>query len=206
MQPGVDRHVQAVLDTWRDRRDDAGLVGGAASQVGGVTVGLILTVGWGIGVAARAGWRGLRAPRIVQMVNAALILGGAGVSLLAAVAAVHMLRQATPEIDATVRALWLAQCGLVGLMAAGVAASGLRARRLARQVTRAVLAAVPDAAALTTVLASCIGDPQLALVFPREGGAVDADGRPTTPAGPSAAVVRVTRSDARWPKSGTAPR
>ena len=106
-----------------------------------------------------------------------------------------MLRQATPEIDATVRALWLAQCGLVGLMAAGVAASGLRARRLARQVTRAVLAAVPDAAALTTVLASCIGDPQLALVFPREGGAVDADGRPTTPAGPSAAVVRVTRSD-----------
>ena len=195
MQPGVDRHVQAVLDTWRDRRDDAGLVGGAASQVGGVTVGLILTVGWGIGVAARAGWRGLRAPRIVQMVNAALILGGAGVSLLAAVAAVHMLRQATPEIDATVRALWLAQCGLVGLMAAGVAASGLRARRLARQVTRAVLAAVPDAAALTTVLASCIGDPQLALVFPREGGAVDADGRPTTPAGPSAAVVRVTRSD-----------
>jgi signal transduction histidine kinase len=157
--------------------------------------GLILTVGWGIGVAARAGWRVLRAPRIVQLVNAPLILAGAGVSLLAAVAAAHTLRQATPGVDATLRALWLAQCGLVGLMAAGVAASGLRARRLARQVTQAVLAAVPDAAALTTALATCIGDPHLALVFPREGGAVDADGRPAPTADRSMAVVRVTRSD-----------
>jgi signal transduction histidine kinase len=156
---------------------------------------LILTIGWGTGVAARAGWRWVRAPRIVQQVNALLILGGAAISLLAAAAAVHTLRQATPQIDATLRALWLAQCGLVGLMAASVAASGLRARRLARQVTQAVLAAVPDAAALTTVLASRIGDPWLALVFPWEGGTVDADGRPTSTRDPSAAAVLVTRSD-----------
>jgi signal transduction histidine kinase len=157
--------------------------------------GLIVTVFWGIGLAARACWRGLRAPRVVQMVNAPLIFAGAGVSLLAAVAAVHTLRQATPEIDTTLRALWLVQCGLVGLMAAGVAASELRARRLARQVTQAVLAAVPDAAALTTVLASCIGDPDLVLVFPWAGGAVDAGGRPARAADGSIAVVRVTRSD-----------
>jgi signal transduction histidine kinase len=157
--------------------------------------GLILTVAWGIGLAARAGWRGLRAPRIVRMVNAPLILSGAAISLLAAVAALHTLMQTTTEIDATLRALWLAQCGLVGLMAAGVAANDLRARRLARQVTQAVLAAVPDATALITALASCIGDPQLALVFPREGGAVDADGRPARKAGDSVAVIRVTRPD-----------
>ena len=157
--------------------------------------GLILTVAWGIGLAARAGWRGLRAPRIVRMINAPLILGGAAISLLAAVAALHTLRQTTTEIDATLRALWLAQCGLVGLMAAGVAANELRARRLARQVTQAVLAAVPDATALTTALASCIGDPQLALVFPREGGTVDAGGRPAREAGDSVAVIRVTRPD-----------
>jgi signal transduction histidine kinase len=157
--------------------------------------GLILTIGWGIGLAARACWRGLRVPRIVQIVNAPLIVGGAAISLLAAVAAVHTLRQATPEVDATLRALWLAQCGLVGLMAAGVATSGLRARRLARQVTQAVLAAVPDAAALTAALASRVGDPQLALVFPREGGAVDAGGRPAPTADRSVAVVSVTRSD-----------
>jgi signal transduction histidine kinase len=157
--------------------------------------GLILTVAWGIGLAARAGWRGLRAPRIVRMINAPLILGGAAISLLAAVAALHTLMQTTTEIDATLRALWLAQCGLVGLMAAGVAGNGLRARRLARQVTQAVLAAVPDATALTTALASCISDPQLALVFPREGGTVDAGGRPAREAGDSVAVIRVTRSD-----------
>ena len=97
------------------------------------------------------------------MVNAPLILSGGAISLLAAVAALHTLMQATTEIDATLRALWLAQCGLVGLMAAGVAANELRARRLARQVTQAVLAAVPDATALTTALASCIADPQSAL-------------------------------------------
>ena len=157
--------------------------------------GLILTVGWGIGLAARAGWRWLRAPRIARLVYAPLILAGAAISLLAAAAALHTLRQATSEIDGTLRALWLAQCGLVGVMAAGVAASGLRARRLARQVTQAVVAAVPDAAALTAALASGIGDPHLALVFPREGGAVDAGGRPARAAGHPVAVVRVTRSD-----------
>jgi signal transduction histidine kinase len=157
--------------------------------------GLILTVAWGLSLAVRASWRWLRAPRIARQVNAPLILGGAAISLLAAAAVLHSLMQATLEIDATVRALWLAQCGLVGLMAAGVAASWLRARQLARQVTQAVLGAGPDAAALTTALASCIGDPQLALVFPRGGGAVDAGGRPARAADPSVAVVHVTRSD-----------
>ena len=157
--------------------------------------GLILTVGWGIGLAARAGWRWLRAPRIARLVYAPLILAGAAISLLAAAAALHTLRQATSEIDGTLRALWLAQCGLVGVMAAGVAAGGLRARRLSRQVTQTVVASVPDAATLTAALAADIGDPHLALVFPREGGAVDAGGWPARPAGRPVAVVRVTRSD-----------
>jgi signal transduction histidine kinase len=157
--------------------------------------GLILTIAWGIGLAARTGRRWLRTPRIVQMVNAPLILAGAAISLLAAAAALHTLMQTTPEIDGTLRALWLLQCGLVGLMAAGVAADGLRARRLARQVTQAVVAAVPDATALTAALGSCIGDPHLALVFPRKSDTVDADGRPARAAGPSVAVIRVTRSD-----------
>jgi len=134
--------------------------------------GLILTVGWGIGLAARAGWRWLRAPRIARLVYAPLILAGAAISLLAAAAALHTLRQATSEIDGT-----------------------LRARRLARQVTQTVVASVPDAATLTAALAADIGDPHLALVFPREGGAVDAGGWPARPAGRPVAVVRVTRSD-----------
>jgi signal transduction histidine kinase len=157
--------------------------------------GLMLTVAWGIALAARAGWRWGRTPRIARLVNAPLILAGAAISLLAAAVALHTLMQTTPEIDDSLRALWLAQCGLVSLMAAGVAASGLRARRLARQITQAVVAAVPDATALTATLASCIGDPHLTLVFPREGGAVDAGGRPARETDDSVAVVRVTRSD-----------
>jgi signal transduction histidine kinase len=157
--------------------------------------GLILTVAWGIGLAARASWRWLRTPRTVRLVSAMLVLGGTTISLLAAVTGLHMLRQTTPEIDATLRALWIAQCCLIGLMAAGVAASEVRAARLARQVTQAVLAAVPDAATLTAVLAASIGDPNLALVFPREGGTVDASGRPGCEADHSVALLRVTRSE-----------
>jgi signal transduction histidine kinase len=159
--------------------------------------GLVLAIAWGTGLAARTVWRWLRAPRIVQLVNAPLVLGGAAIALLAAAAAVHALQLPTPETDTTLRTWWLAQCGLVALMAAGVAASGLRARRLAGKVTEVVLAAVPDADSLRQTLAASIDDPDLALVFPRDDGhAVDAAGQRVREADDSLAVVRVARADA----------
>jgi signal transduction histidine kinase len=158
---------------------------------------LVATAVSGCGLAARAGWRWLRAPRIVRLVNAPLALGGTATCLLAAAAAVHMLQLATPGIDAALRALWLAQCGLVTLMAAGVAASGLRARRLAGKVTGTVLAAVPDAESLRRTLAASIDDPDLALVFPRDDGTVvDADGQRVGKVDRHLAVVQVARADA----------
>jgi signal transduction histidine kinase len=159
--------------------------------------GLVLTIAWGTGLAARTVWRWLRAPRIVRLVNAPLVLGGAAVALLAAAAAVHALQLPTPETDTTLRTWWLTQCGLVALMAAGVAASGLRARRLAGKVTEVVLAAVPDADSLRQTLAASIDDTDLALVFPRDDGhAVDAAGQRVGEADDSLAVVRVARGDA----------
>jgi signal transduction histidine kinase len=159
--------------------------------------GLVLTIAWGTGLAARTVWRWLRAPRVVRLVNAPLVLGGAAISLLAAAGAVHALRLPAPEIDTTLRAWWLAQCGLVALMAAGVGASGLRARRLAGKVTEVVLTAVPDAGSLTKTLAASIDDPYLALVFPGDDGTVvDAAGQRVREADGSLAVIRITRADA----------
>jgi signal transduction histidine kinase len=158
--------------------------------------GLVLTIVSGAVLAARAGWRWLRAPRIVRIVNAPLVLGGAAISVLAAAAALHILLLPALGIDSTLRTWWLAQCALVAVMAGGVAASGLRARWLAGKVTGVVLAAVPDAESLRGTLAATIGDPDLTLVFPRgDGTVVDATGRRADEADRSLAVVRVIRAD-----------
>ena len=135
-------------------------------------------------MAVLATWRWLRAPRIVRLVNAPVAVGGAAVALLSATAAVHALAQPVPVIDAQSRAIWLAQCTIVVLLAVGVAAIALRTRRLASQIAAQVLAATPDAETLRHSLAESIDDPGLALVFPRDDGTViDAAGQPVGAAG-----------------------
>jgi signal transduction histidine kinase len=156
--------------------------------------GLILTVGTGTGTAVLAGWRWRRAPRIVRRVNAPVAVGGAAVALLSAIAAGYALAQPVPVIDASSRAIWLAQCAVVVLMAGGVAATALRTRRLASHIAAEVLAATPDAAALRFSLAQSIDDPGLTLVFPRDDGTIiDAAGQPARQE-PGAAVATVRRA------------
>jgi signal transduction histidine kinase len=156
--------------------------------------GLALTVGTGTGMAVLAAWRWLRAPRIVRLVNAPVSAGGAAVVLLSAAAAGHALAQPVQEIDTSSRAIWLAQCAIVVLMAGGVAATSLRTRRRASQIAAQVLAATPDAATLQHSLAESIGDPRLALVFPRDNGtAIDAAGQPAAESGTGRAVATARR-------------
>jgi signal transduction histidine kinase len=156
--------------------------------------GLALTVGTGTALAVLAAWRWRRAPRIVRLVNAPVAIGGAAVALLSAVAAGYALAQPVPVIDAPSRAIWLAQCAVVVLMAGGVAATALRTRRLASHIAAEVLAATPDAATLRHSLAQSIDDPGLTLVFPRDDGTViDAAGRPASQE-PGAAVATVRRA------------
>ena len=150
--------------------------------------GLILTVGTGTGTAVLAGWRWRRAPRIVRRVNAPVAVGGAAVALLSAIAAGYAFAQPVPVIDAPSRAIWLAQCAVVVLMAGGVAVTALRTRRLASHIAAEVLAATPDAATLRFSLAQSIDDPGLTLVFPRDDGTViDETGQPG-PAGQPAVL------------------
>ena len=156
--------------------------------------GLVLTIGTGTGVAVLAMGRWLRAPRIVRLVNAPVAVGGAAVALLSAAAAGHGLAQPVPVIDAQSRAIWLAQCAIVVLMAGGVAATALRTRRLASQITAQVLAATPDAETLRHSLAESIDDPGLTLVFPRDDGTViDATGQSAGASGTGLAVATVRR-------------
>ncbi len=162
--------------------------------------GLILTVGTGTVLAVLAVWRWLRAPRIVRLVNAPVIVGGAAVALLSAAAAAYALAQPVPVIDAWSQTFWLAQCAVVVLLAIGVAATALRTRRLASRIAAQVLAATPDAAALRRSLADSIRDPGLTLLFPRDDGTfIDAAGQPAHTAGPadmpSLAVATVRRAD-----------
>ena len=157
--------------------------------------GLALTIGTGTAMAVLAAWRWLRAPRIVRLVNAPVAVGGAAVALLSAAAAGYALAQPVPVIDAPSRAIWLAQCAIVVLMAGGVAATALRTRRLASQIAAQVLAATPDAATLRHSLAESIDDPGLALVFPRDDGTViDAAGQPAGAGGTGLAVATVRRA------------
>jgi hypothetical protein len=146
--------------------------------------GLALTIATGTGLAVLAAWRWLRAPRIVRVVNAPVAVGGAGVALLSAAAAAYALAQPVPVIDAPSRAIWLAQCTIIVLIAGGVAATALRTRRRASQIAAQVLAATPDAVTLQHSLAGSIDDPGLALVFPRDDGTViDAAGQAVGAAG-----------------------
>jgi signal transduction histidine kinase len=158
--------------------------------------GLALTIAAAAGLALWAAWRLVRAPRVFRLIYAPVILGGMGAALLAAAAAVHTFQLPVPEIDPTVRALWLATCCCVAVMAGDVAASRLQARWLAGKVSGAVLAALPSPDSLRAALAGSIGDPDLALVFLRDDGSVvDAVGLRVSAADHQSAVMRASRAD-----------
>jgi signal transduction histidine kinase len=161
-----------------------------------IRTGLVLTVAWAGCIAARTVWRWLRAASIVRLINGPLVLGGAAIASLAAIAAAHSLGQTTTEIDSTLRACWLTQCGLVAVMCLGVLIGDMRARRLTGTVSASVIAAVPDPEELRSILAASINDDDLALVFPRHDSAlIDVAGHevPTTPR--PFAALRVTRGE-----------
>jgi signal transduction histidine kinase len=92
-----------------------------------------------------------------------------------------------PTVSTATRALWLCQCGALALAAAAVALEAARTRRLTRRIAGLVAEALPSPEALR----GAFGDPELAIVFPRGAGAVDAEGRAVGPA--HGAITTVTR-------------
>ena len=159
--------------------------------------GLILTVGVGnrpsgtclLAVAGCATRRpaGLRAPRPGRLRSR---------RPRAACAAVHELLASTPEIDGTLARMWLSQCGLILLMAIGVALDGRSAGRLSAAMTAHVVTSTLNADALQAAFATSIDDPTLDLLFLRDSGSpIDAAGRRVSPSQRESAVLRVNRGD-----------
>jgi hypothetical protein len=80
-----------------------------------------LTLLWGPALALLAAARWLQAPALARRSAWPMLGGGAGVALLSAVSAVYGLRLPVGQVDGVVRSIWLAQCVLVVVIAAGVA-------------------------------------------------------------------------------------
>ena len=111
-----------------------------------------------------------------------ITLAGAGVAALGAVGFAHDAPTGVRELDTTVRALWLAQCTLAVALGAGIAWQTLRDHRLSRRISGIVIDALPSAEQLRRTLATGVGDPTLAIVFPDgDGRWIDPEGRPAGP-------------------------
>jgi signal transduction histidine kinase len=153
--------------------------------------GLLLSTAWTaafvlLSLVRLARWtpfrRRLAGPVLVPSA-VALALFGAG--------ALHGLERGVRSNDAIDRALWAGQIAALVLVAAGVAAGLLRARRRRAGVQRLVvdLGAV-GTGSLRERLAELLGDPSLVLVHARDDDEwVDASGRRVTPSAGSGRQV-----------------
>jgi signal transduction histidine kinase len=133
---------------------------------------------------------------VVRRVTTPALVGAAGAAAFAAAGFAHEASAGMREgeVDSTMRWLWLAQCGCLAIVAAGVGAELTRARLLSHRIAGIVVGALPSSEALRVALAESAGDPGLSVVYPQnDGSVVDDDGRPAGPAEPSSAVTDVMR-------------
>jgi hypothetical protein len=118
----------------------------------------------------------------------------------AAAAHVHAWDRGFLSNDPLGQALWLGQAAALAGIAAGVAWERVRARRTRAALARLViqLASSPRPGGLRGLLAIALGDPDLGIVYPAEGGGwIDAAGRPASaPPTVSAEVTRLVRGRA----------
>ena len=87
-------------------------------------------------------------PEVVRRVTTPVLVGAAGAAALAAAAFVHRTGAGMGEVDSTLRWLWLAQCGCLAIVAAGVAAELIRARLLSHHIAGIVVGVLPSSEAL----------------------------------------------------------
>ena len=145
-------------------------------------------------LAALAAARWIRQPALARRATAVVAVGGALVAALGAAAFAHAAAVGVLDPDGTLRAMWLAQCATLVLVAAGVAGQALRARVLRGRIADLVVATLPSPERLHAALATGLGDPELAIVFPGFGDEpVDADGHPAGAPAPGSTVTEVTR-------------
>ena len=145
-----------------------------------------------LAVLAAARWT--RQPALLRWAAAPVAVCGALVAALGAGAFAHAASVSASRVDATARALWLAQCAVLVLVAVGVAVQALRARVLRGQIADIVVATLPSPERLRAALALSLGDSALAIAYPgARAGLVDADGSPAREPAPGVATTEVRR-------------
>jgi signal transduction histidine kinase len=115
-------------------------------------------------------WLQTTAP--ARWVVAPVLLGGTAAAVLAAVTFAHDARVQIRIVDSTTHVLWLAQCGALTVVAAGVASELARARFLSHRLAAMVVDAFPSHHELGAALGASIGDSHLSVVFPQGDGSV----------------------------------
>jgi signal transduction histidine kinase len=181
------------LDCWRNCTDNVFLVSAhhdLATALTRVWLGAAVALGAALAVLAAA-----RLRRGFRPLLAAAVLAGLAE---AAYAAALLIEPAEDPRRTGFAALYLARGGAAIALAAGLAWTGLEARRRHAAVTRlsAQLGETPRPGTLAAVLARSLGDPRLQVGYwlPGERRHVDADGRAIELPAPGArAITRIAR-------------
>jgi signal transduction histidine kinase len=144
--------------------------------------GLAMGLAWAAAFTFVAAWRLARSTPVRRRVAAPVLVPAVAAVALFAADALHGLARGYLSSDPTDRGLHLAQIATLALVAAGVAWGHLRAGRTRRRLAGLVieLGASPSPGGLAERLAATFGDPALELLFARDGGWVDANGRPAS--------------------------
>jgi len=146
------------------------------------TYAALLAASWALGTAIVLGYALARSAPASRRILGPILAPGILFFVVVAVALARTIVEVVPPTDATQRVLRLAQAVSMVLVALGVAAEWLRARRARTDLARVVadLAGSPPIGGLRDHLASITGDAELRLVYPVRGGDVfvDSQGRP----------------------------
>ena len=154
---------------------NAGLV--EALNRAGVWLGVV----WTVVLAVLAGWRLARSTPAARHVRLPVLVPAVAYLGAGAATYVHALDRGFLSNDELDHDLWLVQAGALMLVALGLVADWVRARRARAAVARMVveLAEAPPPGGLRDALAGALGDPELEVAYPViDGRYVDSRGLP----------------------------
>jgi signal transduction histidine kinase len=134
--------------------------------------GLRIGVGWALALVVLAAWRVARSTPAARRLKTPVLLAAVGYLGAVAISYIHLLDADGVFNDTFGRRVWLVQATALTILALGVAAEAVRARRARSAVAAMVveLAHAPVPGGLRDALAGRLGDPDLEIVYPLEDG------------------------------------
>ena len=164
-----------------------------------VRVGLLLSAAWTAAFVLLSVLRLARSTLSRRRLAGPVVVPAAAALALFGAGALHGLERGFRSNDAIDRTLWAGQVAAIVLVAAGVAAARLRARRRRAGLQRLVLdLGAVGTGSLSERLGKLLGDPSLVLLYARDDNEwVDARGRRASPAAGAGRQVTYVSSGGR---------